>query len=104
MNLCRVPITFLLVTLSFVFFRAADVPQALKVFERLFTMPGAGVAAFSISATGILMILIASDVAARRGWQLDALPRSIRWGIYYVLIAAIVLLGGGDAHFLYFQF
>jgi len=114
-RLSQMFITFNLVSLAWVFFRADSVRQAWYVITHLFSDfhlsvslgMGLGLYEFGIAILAILIMLIV-DLLQGRGSVLarvGAMPLPIRWAIYYALLAAILLLGEcGYGEFIYFRF
>jgi len=107
-------VTFVLVCLAWVFFRAASVGQAMEILSSiaspsLFTAPGIGVPHHWLWAgVGALVTFLVEWLARERahGLHLDGLmPRPARWGVYYAVLAGLALgapMTGGE--FIYFQF
>jgi alginate O-acetyltransferase complex protein AlgI len=113
----RVLITFLLVTLAWIFFRANTISDAFYIVSHLFTGWGSSprvifsftVAPFELLvATGSIMILEIVHLIQRRGSIREMLthkPLWVRWALYYGAITAILLCGNfGSKQFIYFQF
>jgi alginate O-acetyltransferase complex protein AlgI len=113
----RVLITFLLVTLAWIFFRANTISDAFYIVSHLFTGWGSSprvtfsftVAPFELLvATGSIMILEIAHLLQRRGSIREMLthkPLWVRWALYYGAITAILLCGNfGSKQFIYFQF
>jgi len=118
--------TFILVTISFVFFRAASLGQAFQVFEKLgrafsdlpsfllnwrniFTLENIGLRSQSILVIVLAMILLEyiQYLKAKRKTQFIFENKSLllRWGWYYLLIFTILGVGYlGARTFIYFQF
>jgi len=109
-----VPLTFSLVTLSFVFFRANNVHEALIIFEKLFTSWHD--ISFNISDKmnyvwsgifGAILLFIIELFSGTKTFPdiLQNRPRLLRWVFYYFLVAMILLTGYfGEVEFIYFQF
>jgi alginate O-acetyltransferase complex protein AlgI len=126
----RVLVTFNLVALAWVFFRAATLGDAWAVLARsvaggFWTLPdlrvgGAGPPAFTppdlwIDAGLIVFLQLAEWLQARSGrarapaarpaWVLDRRPVWVRWPAYYALLLIILWIGAlGGRTFIYFQF
>ena len=103
-HILRVVITFVLITLSFVLFRANDLPEAMYMYGRILSADGYTLGMTTSLVPVIILTMITADVLARRGYSLDALPRAVRWGTYYAMLAAVFFLGVTDANFIYFAF
>lgn len=105
-------VTFCLVTLAWVFFRAHSVQHAveyiLNIFSSsLFTVPHLA----GKSEVLLILLLITSLVAVEWGgrkWPFALAylspHRWLRWLIYYLLVMGIVLFGKDGEQFIYFQF
>ncbi|MCX7747080.1 MAG: MBOAT family protein [Clostridia bacterium] len=114
-NFIKVIITFNLVSLTWVFFRATSVTDAVYIlknmFVKVFSFPklDLGVSVFDI-LLGILLIavLLMIQLVQRRtriGIALSEKPVWVRWSVYYIAITVILLLGVSKASdFIYFQF
>ncbi|MFY8216826.1 MAG: MBOAT family O-acyltransferase [Chthoniobacterales bacterium] len=107
-------ITFHLVCLSWVFFRAENFPSALNLLRQL-PEGWSGDLTRGIGFGGVELIALAAVVVVwltlrllRKGREgceyLGALPVGVRWAAYLILGMAIVLLGAEPANFVYFQF
>ena len=106
----QVTTTFILTSIAWVFFRAESVYQAIGYIKGIFTL-----SLFSFP-DGLpyktLLLLIAFIVAEwlqrdkQHALQFDKvhLPKSVRWGLYYMIILAIYIFGGQQQEFIYFQF
>jgi alginate O-acetyltransferase complex protein AlgI len=106
--------TFLAVTLTWVFFRAASVGAAVEYLARL-AAPGAWsrwpakavVNTWALTGALVGAMLAVEWVQRERvhGLDLRGQPSIVRWGIYQALVVSFFLLavfGGGS--FIYFQF
>ncbi|MBR6029714.1 MAG: MBOAT family protein [Clostridia bacterium] len=124
-RLVQILITFVLVDITWVFFRAKDIPSALHIIQSSFTVwnpwvlvdgtlytLGLEQADFWLMMLSIL-ILAAVDVLHARGkaiWQtVSGWPLPVRWVLIYGLIFWILIFGvygpAFDAtSFIYFQF
>ena len=103
-------LTFHLVCLAWVFFRADSVGDALLILRKIggrvlsghFINPGGK------SAVALVVPLLAVEWAGRRHTHpinVDPLPRPLRWAIYYSIVAAILLFASVNyTPFIYFQF
>jgi alginate O-acetyltransferase complex protein AlgI len=107
----RMVICFHLVCLSWVFFRAATLGDALEILQRIATMSGplfVDAVTFAHGAVGVAVLLCAealqSQVGSLRQW-LEPQPWPVRWAVWYALGAMIVLMGvQTGSQFIYFQF
>ena len=109
---------FLLVAITTIFFRAANIGEALSYLGNLFslslfTLPNSS----DISVNGlhplILVFLVGIffliEWVGREGeYAIAQLGikwyKPVRWSFYYALIASIVFLSGSQQQFIYFQF
>jgi len=109
-DLGRIALTFLLVTVAWVFFRAPTLHDAFAYLRAavspplLPAAPPAGLAALPPVA-----VLVAVEWLQReRDYGLDlrgrALARSTRWALYLALCAGILLTSEGPRPFVYFRF
>lgn len=106
--------TFVLVSISWVFFRAESLPQAFDYLGRMLTtlhLDFPGLLAF-VDLSGetlvfILVMLVVEWVQRHRnhGFDLSALRRQwLRWLIYYLTVYVLYYYGGDPQDFIYFQF
>jgi len=115
-SIFAVLVTFHAVLFSWIFFRAASLNQAFsvigKIGEGIRTLPtlistynfSGG---FWLSVGLIVFLLLVEAIDEYRGlWKwLLARPTAVRWGFYYALLAALVVIGQwGVAEFVYMQF
>jgi alginate O-acetyltransferase complex protein AlgI len=119
----RVVMTFLLVSLAWIFFRANTISDALYVVSHLFTgwfdLSGKGgipsVYAlisscrfeFIVGSLSVVIMEIVHFMQQKRSVRQMVQTKPIwqRWALYYCLVAAILLLGNlGSKQFIYFQF
>jgi len=104
-------VTFHLVCLAWVFFRAETLADATALLGSLagpWRAPAVDASVFAHALLG-LALLIPVEIARERGSdvraRLAALPLPLRWASWYALIFAVVLLGvDGGSQFIYFQF
>jgi alginate O-acetyltransferase complex protein AlgI len=108
-------VTFHLVLVSWVFFRAASIGDAWVVLTRVAAAPSLATLVWSritgeavIFSVGLIGILFAVEVLDERRplWErLDARPVWVRWGVYYAVIAALLVFGTWQLQsFVYMQF
>jgi alginate O-acetyltransferase complex protein AlgI len=118
-NASQVFITFTLVMLSWIFFRAVNISDALYMLQQV---PLAIADIFSgitgnmpldtrkswAMAFAVIAVIEAIHLVQRKNNILSLIngrPIYIRWAAYYILIAAIIFLGVFDnRQFIYFQF
>ncbi len=101
--------TFLLTLLAWVFFRAQSLTHAFGLLGRIFgtrwTLPDSGEygRALVLALAGLAIEWLQRD--KQHALEVAALPLIVRWGLYLVLGAAIVVFGSfGSSEFIYFQF
>ncbi len=112
----RIALTFHLIAIAWVFFRAASVSEALLILQKIGTglaqMPNL-ITRYPFSADqllglGLIVLLVGVEVLDERRpvWKrLAAAPAVIRWGVYYAGIFALLILGRWQAReFIYMQF
>lgn len=107
----RIVVTFHLVCLSWVFFRAATLPDAWHIlthvwqgWPRLLLNPGT-----TVYCAAFLVVLLVAQVLAERhkepGEVIDRAPVWIRWIVALAVLLCIPLFGvDGGAQFIYFAF
>jgi alginate O-acetyltransferase complex protein AlgI len=118
----KIMITFCLVSLAWIFFRANTISDAFYIISRLFTgwsLSGKGglSALFSFITScrfefivGIISVAFMELVHLLQGkgsitQMLAQKPAYLRWTLYYGALAIILLLGNfGSKQFIYFQF
>jgi alginate O-acetyltransferase complex protein AlgI len=100
-------ITFILVNIAWVFFRADSLGHALGFLGHMFTHSW-GLPTFARRSIIFGVVLLAAEWFQREkqhGLQIENLPVYVRWPIYYGLIIILLLLGNtGHVPFIYFQF
>lgn len=113
-NLCGWMITFNLVCLAWIYFRANSLADANYIVTHLFAPASAGI--FDLGLTRAELLIAAFAIAVLEAVQylqrrtsvrdwLAAKPISIRWPAYYCGIFMVLLLGKfSSQQFIYFQF
>lgn len=109
-------LTFHLILVSWVFFRASSLEDASTVFTRvagnLSTLPSAIAVRFADESVWIALALIALLLVIeildeqRAFWQtLRVRPRYVRWAVYYLLLLGLIIFGTWQMRqFVYMQF
>ncbi|SDU35960.1 MBOAT family O-acyltransferase [Halopseudomonas salegens] len=105
-------LTFLLLVVTWVWFRAEGVTSAWTILQTMFTISGASSltaglrSADSLALAGIAGLVIGQCWLGRRSLhaQLMRLPAPLLGGIVALLAAAIMLSAGESHAFIYFQF
>lgn len=112
----RILLTFHLILVSWVFFRAQSVDQALTVLGRIWgALPGLPALAMRYPFTGdhglgaaLILFLLAVEILDERRPicdRLAAAPAAVRWSAWYAGIFGLVLLGRWQSEqFIYMQF
>jgi D-alanyl-lipoteichoic acid acyltransferase DltB (MBOAT superfamily) len=116
LSLLRILLTFHLIAISWIFFRARSVGDALTVVRKIGTnvleIPSLVVQYPFTSEHGIgfglIAILLAVETLDERrplAQRLAAAPAVLRWGSYYLVIFGLLILGRWQAkEFIYMQF
>jgi D-alanyl-lipoteichoic acid acyltransferase DltB (MBOAT superfamily) len=104
-------LTFALVCLAWVFFRAADVGDAWQIVTRILRLaPASGRPVALDSKVGFLAlvpVVMALEAINRRGGlvgRIERLPAISRYALYAALVYGTILFRGVSAQFIYFQF
>lgn len=107
----RVVATFLIVTATFVIFRAASIEDALHMYRSLLSFAPSE-RTVPLALLPACALLIAGDIAVSRGLTLAKLPTVVRWLVYQAI--AFAVLGFALLHalqdspyanqFIYFEF
>jgi D-alanyl-lipoteichoic acid acyltransferase DltB (MBOAT superfamily) len=116
LSLVRILLTFHLIAISWIFFRAKSVNDALTVIRKIGTnlleIP-ALIVQYPFSweqgmGLGLIVLLLAVETLDERrpiAQRLDAAPAVLRWGCYYLVIFGLLILGRWQAkEFIYMQF
>ena len=116
LSLLRILLTFHLIAISWVFFRAKSVGDALTVVRKIGTnlleIPPLVLqypfTAEHIIGFSLIALLVAVEIADERrplAQRLAAAPAALRWGSYYLVIFGLLILGRWQAkEFIYMQF
>lgn len=120
----RVFITFNLVAIAWVFFRATSVEHALAVLTEIFTISNwkfninllsavtGGIPVVTLPKLMLSLVFLNLMLMVEYGLYYSTLRKIffsqhniIRWGFYYAVIASILFFGNhGNVEFIYFQF
>jgi len=113
LRVLRCLLTFILVALLWVLFRANNLSDALTVYAGIFTQPGlpflqeVGVGNVAAALVAIFIVTI-KDLSDERRWSLHIAASPHAWVryVYFALMVAIITLFGvlGSDQFIYFQF
>ena len=114
LKLLQVFITFHLVTFAWIFFRANSMSDALYIVTNLFSIELESGFAIGMDTFELIVVILAILVMEfvhliQRTDNVRPLvtqqPGWVRWGLYYVLAASILMFGKfGITEFIYFQF
>lgn len=109
-DLPKIILTFLMVCLTYIFFRSISVNDAFNYIKIIFTevpsMPKV-IPYKSILFITILMVTEWFQRAKQHGLQFNEdtkIPTVVRWFIYIVLILVLIIFSGEQQEFIYFQF
>jgi D-alanyl-lipoteichoic acid acyltransferase DltB (MBOAT superfamily) len=111
-NGVRIFVTFQLVSLAWIFFRADSISQANHIMLQIFSMSGSELFIpeldkFAYGIIAILILLFIDFVHETKRFALNftVQPRAIRWASYATIIVIMILIGVFDeSQFIYFQF
>ncbi|NQT07268.1 MAG: MBOAT family protein [Candidatus Omnitrophica bacterium] len=112
LKILNIAITFTIVLLTWVFFRAESLSQSAYILKSIFQFPVSIFLTGSLNCivhglAGIITVIL-FEYRARSNLEGDVLqfkPITLQWGVYYAIILSITLFGvyGGE-QFIYFQF
>lgn len=115
----QIIITFFLITVAWVFFRADSLAHAMQYFKKMFSdsffhLPLRDIWAintgYHIVYLGVMLLLMIIIEWVQRdkkhGLELDetCARKPVRWALYYLLILCCFLMNGVQQDFIYFQF
>ena len=105
----QILITFCLVLVSWVFFRAPSIKEAFGILGHAAThlVPSCGYSQYGTALLLSTALLVVEWFSREKQHPLEIgeYPRFVRWAFYYCLIALIILKGNfGHVPFIYFQF
>lgn len=108
---CQMLLTFLLVVIGWIIFRAETIHQAWDYITRMITDFRPAMPVYGKKTLLYIILLLGVEWLQRDkqyGLQLDNKGlfryRIVRWGIYYFLVIATLLWAGSQEEFIYFQF
>lgn len=111
-EIVQMGITFVLITIGWVFFRAPTIHDAFGFFEHmlcsgtLLSSPQ-GIGLGIITPIFVILLFASEWLARRREHALSVVPVKnivLRWGLYFVLGCIVLQYDGGAEQFIYFQF
>ena len=107
-------ITFSLIVLAWIFFRAEDLNHAFNYISEIFSLSlfsfpsnfGGGKALLTLALIVVFMLIewLQRDKQHTLDLSLIRGGRYVRWGIYLIIILAIISFGSQQQEFIYFQF
>jgi hypothetical protein len=108
----KVAATFVLVTIAWIFFRADSIFAALSYLQGMLSPSLFSVPDIQLREILVLVVIVLFTTVEwlqrnrQHGLDLDghALPRAVRWAIYAILVALIVVVPDEQQKFIYFQF
>ncbi len=113
----QILVTFILVNIGWIFFRANSFSDAIYIFIHMFSGWGLGFSGIFLGSMGMRNLIPASILIVfvwfvhmlqgHKGMRqfLSDKPTLVRWSVYLVIIFAIILFGVFEAkEFIYFQF
>lgn len=116
LHVARVLVTFHLIAIAWVFFRAASVGDALTILQRIgarigefpglvMRYPFTAEHGFGFAMIGLLVVVEVFDERRSLFERIAAAPVWLRWSVYYLVIFALLLFGRWQAtQFIYMQF
>jgi len=112
--LVKVVLIFILVCISWIFFRATNISQAAYILSKIFTnfsgtlYLGSSFWTTFLSACFIVILLFVEILQykgiASNYLSVSKIPRVFRWSGYIAMLIAIFIVAGGSNNFIYFQF
>ena len=112
-ELGQMTLTFMLAVIGWVFFRATGIPSAIGYFKSMLsveTLTGFyqlfTAKAWPMNLYIAVMLLVEwLNRGREHGLDLRGIrPGWLRWAVYYLLVAAVLLFGAESSNFIYFQF
>ncbi len=108
-NYGKILLTFLLVTLSWIFFRADNVTTALEIISEIYNLNFNGGLQISVRLVAPFIIVMVIVEWIGREWNygiehIGKLNISLRWAFYYFIIFLIITFSDKSEGFIYFQF
>jgi len=111
-------LTFFLVAVGWIIFRAENIGQAFEYFSKIFSSsilsyPSASFLVFSSKSKSLILILIITIFLfiewiqrnKQHGLDLTGIKsHTLKFALYYLLLAMIFFYGGESETFIYFQF
>jgi alginate O-acetyltransferase complex protein AlgI len=109
-EILQMGMTFFITIIAWVFFRSETVADALSYLSKmlsfsLFTRPEV----FPATTLLLVAVFVLTEWIQRKKqhalqFAKGGIPKILRWSIYYAILAVILLMGGTQQQFIYFQF
>ncbi len=103
-----IAVTFALVVLAWAFFRAPTITDAVYYLAGIFDSSLVSLPPYKNFIPYIAVLVLIEWISRHQKYPLEKLPftKPVRWGIYFALLAAIIVLGefSQKGEFIYFQF
>jgi alginate O-acetyltransferase complex protein AlgI len=104
--------TFLIVSLSFVLFRAGSMSDAIWIYKAIFSGPAGARTVHTTMPGAVITLLIAGDLVASWGLDVGRFATWSRWVAYYAAVASIAVAifhhaleaSPYEQQFIYFKF
>ena len=100
--------TFILVSITWVFFKSENITESLDYFRHIIINPFLPLTLFKIKLTSfVILMYILEFVNRNKEFALDVSNiknRFVRWSTYYIFIALIFYFSGMQKDFIYFKF
>lgn len=110
----NIVITFILVTIANIIFRADSMPLAIDYFKRLLSPSVFSYPLFTNRVSALISLIFSCVLLITEWLQRDKehalqltntkMPEFLRWSIYYAIGIVIIWYGGYQETFIYFQF
>ncbi|MCB9203358.1 MAG: MBOAT family protein [Flavobacteriales bacterium] len=102
-------LTYMLTVLAWIFFRAPSIQIAFEYIGRIFTEAALVPEIMPYKVFFLITLFVVIEWLGREGrYALEHIqqrfPVPVRWMIYYGIILLIIVLGGDQQEFIYFQF
>nr|WP_321451508.1 MBOAT family O-acyltransferase [uncultured Carboxylicivirga sp.] len=109
-DLMMMILTFAMVVFAWIFFRAESITHAFAIIKTIFSASLFAMPAFIPKGTiaAVLLFIIVEWMGRENEYAIESVGTIkipiVRYGVYYLVLIAIVLLQGNQQEFIYFQF
>nr|WP_319398917.1 MBOAT family O-acyltransferase [uncultured Carboxylicivirga sp.] len=109
-DLMMMILTFAMVVFAWIFFRAESITHAFAIIKTIFSGSLFAMPAFIPKGTiaAVLLFIIVEWMGRENEYAIESVGTIkipiVRYGVYYLVLIAIVLLQGNQQEFIYFQF